>query len=78
MSIESARDFIERVKTDEEFAKRIAGAKSREERADIAKAEGFDFMPEELSDEELDAVAGGHWGCGHTHESEGGCGTSGG
>lgn len=47
MTIESAKAFVERVKNDEEFAKQIAGAKSREERAEIAKAEGFDFTPEE-------------------------------
>ena len=77
MTIESAKAFVERVKSDEEFAKRVAGADSREERAEIAKAEGFDFTPEELktvtgelSAEELEAVAGGHWGCGQTHESE--------
>ncbi len=80
MSIESAKAFLERVKSDEEFADRIREASSREERREIAKSEGFDFMPEELkkatdelSDEELDAVAGGHWGCGVTHESERHC-----
>ena len=77
MSIESAQDFVERVKSDDEFAKRVAGTASREERAEIATAEGFDFTPEELksvteelSVEELEAVAGGAWGCGYTHESE--------
>ena len=66
------------------LAKRIAEASSKEERAEIAKADGFDFTPEELNNvtselsvEELDAVAGGKWcgktheGCGVTHESEG-------
>ena len=76
MSMESAQAFVERVKTDEDFAKRVAVAASREERAEIAKAEGFDFTPEELktvtgelSVEELETVAGGKW-CGHSHESE--------
>ena len=80
MSIESARDFVERVKTDKEFAKRVAGAASREDKVEIAKAEGFDFTPEEiktvtskLSVEELEAVAGGGH-CGFTHEGEGHCG----
>ena len=79
MSIESARAFVERVKTDEEFAKRVTGAASREERLEISKSEGFDFTPEELktvtgelSVEELETVAGGKW-CGATHESEGNC-----
>ena len=82
MSKESAREFVERIRNDEEFRKRVAGASSREERAEIAKSEGFDFAPEELksvtaelSVEELEAVAGGVW-CGFTHESEGHCGVT--
>ena len=77
MSMESAKAFVERVKTDKEFAKWVAGAASREERAGIAKSEGFDFTQEdlksvtgELSVEELEAVAGGGQWCGKTHESE--------
>ena len=77
MSVESAKAFVEKVKTDETFAKRIADASSKKERAEIAKAEGFDFTREELKNltsellvDELDAVAGGHWACGQTHESE--------
>ena len=79
MSMESAKAFVEKVKSDDEFSKRVARAASREERAEIAKAEGFDFTPEELksvteelSVEELEMVAGGNW-CGGTHESEGKC-----
>ena len=79
MSTESAKAFVERVKTDEDFAKRVAEAASREERAEIVKAEGFDFTAEELKEltnelsvEDLEAVAGGSW-CGATHESEGYC-----
>ena len=78
MSIESAKAFVAKVKNDEEFAKKIAGAASRQERGEIARAEGFDFTPaelksvtSELSLEELDTVAGGSWGCGSTHEAEG-------
>lgn len=79
MSIEAARAYVERVKRDEEFASRVSSASSKEERAIIAKSEGYDFTPEELSkvtselsDEELEAVSGGSWGCGFTHESEDG------
>ena len=79
MTIESAKEFLEKVKTDEEFADRIRKATSREKRREIARSEGFDFTPEEiknatdeLSEEDLDAVAGGKWACGSTHESEGG------
>lgn len=48
MSIESAKAFVERMKTDEEFRKRIAEAESPEVRARILKYEGFDFTKEEL------------------------------
>jgi len=48
MSIESARAFVERMKTDGEFRNRIAEAESREVRARILKYEGFDFTDEEL------------------------------
>jgi predicted ribosomally synthesized peptide with nif11-like leader len=78
MSIESAKAFLERVKTDQEFAERVSVAPSREERRKIAESEGYDFTPEELKDitnelslEELDMVTAGIWsGCGFTHESE--------
>lgn len=57
------------MKTDEAFAKRVAAAASKEDRWAIAKAEGLDFTDEEikaaaseLSDEDLDVVAGG-WRC---------------
>ena len=66
MSAESAQACVERMKTDEEFAERVRGAESKEDRCAIVKAEGYDFTEEEikavsseLSDEELDRVAGG-------------------
>jgi len=66
MSIESANAFIERMKTDEEFAKKIMAETTAESRMELARGEGFDFTAEEmrqssddLTDEELDAVAGG-------------------
>jgi predicted ribosomally synthesized peptide with nif11-like leader len=71
MSIESAKAFLERVKNDEDFRKETEEQASAEERIKFVKAQGFDFTKEEidslkseLSDEELDAVAGGAWpGC---------------
>ncbi|MGW8320582.1 MAG: Nif11-like leader peptide family RiPP precursor [Thermodesulfobacteriota bacterium] len=48
MSIESARAFVERMKTDREFRNRVAEAESPEVRARILKYEGFDFTDEEL------------------------------
>jgi predicted ribosomally synthesized peptide with nif11-like leader len=48
MSIDSAKAFVERMKTDGEFRKRVAEAESPEVRARILKYEGFDFTDEEL------------------------------
>lgn len=71
MSVESAKTFIEKVKNDEDFKKKLGELKDAEERLEFARAEGFDFTKEELAeakeeegltDEELDNVAGG---CGH-------------
>lgn len=68
MSIESAKAFIERMKTDEDFNNRVSTAEDKEARIAFVKANGFDFSAEdikdvnsELTDEELDGVAGG-WG----------------
>lgn len=65
MSIQSAKTFVERIKTDEEFSKKIKECKNREERMAFVKAAGFDFsieeikkVEEEISDGELDMVAG--------------------
>jgi len=65
MSIESARDFLERMKTDEDFKKRVSKARDAEREKIIAEA-GFDFTDEELEQvsgeldsEDLEQVAGG-------------------
>lgn len=68
MSVASAKAFIEKVKNDEDFKKKLAGLKDGKERMEYAKKAGFDFTKEDLakvkeeeglSDEELDSVAGG-------------------
>ena len=66
MSIESAKAFLERVENDEDFRKELVDRTSAEERIKFVKLEGFDFTKEEidslkqaLSDEQLEAVAGG-------------------
>lgn len=66
MSIKSAQLFFERIKTDEDFAEKVENCKDAQARMEFVKAEGFDFTPieiksvsEELSDRELDAIAGG-------------------
>ena len=68
MSIESATAFIERLKTDEAFRDRVKAAEDKEARIALVKEEGFDFsdvdiraVEEELTEVELDAVAGGGW-----------------
>lgn len=66
MSVESAKKFMERMKTDEAFANKVKECKDNEARMAFVKGAGFDFTIEEikgiqgeLSDDELDAVAGG-------------------
>ena len=66
MSIESAKAFIEKMKNDEEFAKKIMAETNQEARMALACGEGFAFTKDEigqvegeLTDEELDMVAGG-------------------
>ncbi|MFC1680062.1 Nif11-like leader peptide family natural product precursor [Elusimicrobiota bacterium] len=66
MSIESAKAFIEKMKTDPALSQRIAACKDTAARVALAKAEGFDFTPEEintvsmeLSPEDLEHVSGG-------------------
>jgi len=69
MSVESAKAFIERIKTDEAFNKKVKEFGGAEERMAFVREAGFSFTAEEmkevddqLSDGELDAVAGGdHW-----------------
>ena len=71
MSVESVNAFIEKLNSDESFLNQIAGAGSDEARLQLAKEAGFEFSTEELTDvidhfaseelseEELEAVAGG-------------------
>ena len=66
MSMESAKSFMKRMTNDEEFAAKILACKDANQRLLTAQAEGFDFTAEEvnrvrneLSDAELDMVAGG-------------------
>lgn len=66
MSLESAKKFIERMKTDEDFRKKVNECKDAEGRMDLVKHDGFDFTAEELkgagaelTERELDMVGGG-------------------
>jgi len=47
MSVESARAFIEKVKSDGDFSKQINEARTKEARLKIAKTAGLEFTEEE-------------------------------
>ncbi len=74
MSIESAREFFERMNTDDDFRKELNEKSSTEDRMQFVEESGFVFSKEEfeqvkseLSDEELDNLSGGHHdGSSHT------------
>ena len=51
------KEFKARIESDATFAKKFAGIDSEDKLISLAKAEGYDL--EQLSEKELDAVAGG-------------------
>ena len=69
MSVESAKAFLKKFASDEDFRKSIENAASDEERQKIVKEAGFEFTKAdlkelaassgELSEEDLEKVAGG-------------------
>lgn len=70
MAIESAKAFIERIRTDASFRESIRKARDKKERWELIKETGFNFTKEEfdqakaelagqLSEEELEVIAGG-------------------
>jgi predicted ribosomally synthesized peptide with nif11-like leader len=71
MSLESAKAFVERMKTDEDFRKKVTECKDNETRRECVKSQGFDFTADdielvkgELSEEDITAIAGGEKICG--------------
>ncbi len=67
MSIERAKAFMERMKTDGDFKKEVGEKSSGEDRMQFVKVNGFDFSKEEfeqvkseLSEEELEQIGGGN------------------
>jgi predicted ribosomally synthesized peptide with nif11-like leader len=70
MSLDQARLFIEKMKSDEAFAKRVMGIEDVAGRLACIQSEGFDCseaeimeVSGELSDKDLDAAGGGSTGC---------------
>jgi len=70
MSIESAKAYVERMKNDEEFRKKVLACTDAKARMELVKAEGFDFTESDIkvvaaviSDNELGKAAGGVWWC---------------
>ncbi|MBR2518204.1 MAG: Nif11 family protein [Selenomonadaceae bacterium] len=51
------KEFKSRIESDAEFAAKFKGVENESQAIALAKAEGYDL--EQLSDEELDNVAGG-------------------
>jgi len=71
MSIEQAKAFIEKMKTDEEFTKRIMAIEDSDARFQAIAEAGFDFTKEELEqvrqnldEADLEQISGGGEGCG--------------
>lgn len=76
MSVESAKEFLEKVQSDEKFRNEVGAIEGTEERIKFIKEAGFDFTEEEfnqvrkeLTPETLDDIAGGAH-CGYSHEAE--------
>jgi len=65
MSMESAKVFMEKMKTDEDFRKKVTECKDSEARKDLVIREGLDFTAEELkiagdelTEDDLEGIAG--------------------
>ena len=66
MSLESARSFLEKMRTDKGFEERISAYKTPEDLLKAVADAGFEFTAaeiksagEELSDADLESIAGG-------------------
>jgi predicted ribosomally synthesized peptide with nif11-like leader len=62
LTMSTIKEFKEKFVAEPEFAARFKDAKTAEEVVELARAEGFEIAAEdlrELSDEELEKVAGG-------------------
>ena len=66
MSLEQLKAFLEKVKGDPSLQDKLKAAKSPEDVVGIAKEHGFEFTADkitELSEEEVEGVAGGTCHC---------------
>ena len=64
MSLEQLRAFLEKVKGDTTLQEKLKAAKSSDDVVSIAKEHGHEFTADkiaELSDEELEGLAGGNF-----------------
>ncbi len=66
MSIDSAKAFIEKLKTDEKFARQVKACRDKKERLALALDAGVVFTPgdmvravHQLADDDLEMVSGG-------------------
>jgi predicted ribosomally synthesized peptide with nif11-like leader len=66
MSLESVKAFMDRMDSDKEFAKKLFACKDADAQRAFVQDAGYSFTREEfnqlveLSDEQLEMVAGGH------------------
>ena len=73
MSLEQLKAFLEKVKGDPSLQEKLKASKTSEDVVGIAKEHGFEFTADkitELSEEELEGVAGGWRGQTETKYAE--------
>ncbi|MDD2901316.1 MAG: Nif11-like leader peptide family natural product precursor [Syntrophales bacterium] len=79
MSIQSAKDFLQKIETDQALKDQLAAAPDHEARQQIVRAAGFDFTVDEFKQaaDELAKVAGQELTAEDLHEIAGGAGRAG-
>ncbi len=50
MTQKAANDFLQKIESDEEYAKKLVEADSRQIRSELVKGQGFEFTVEELEE----------------------------